>query len=134
MISAVIDTNILIVAAARTSPYNWIFQKLIDGEFNLCVTTDILDEYAEILEEYYSVSMSENTMKTLEELPNIIRLTRFYRLNLITVDPDDNKFVDCALFSGTGIIVTHDHHFNVLKNLPFPSLKILTADEFKKLF
>ncbi len=134
MISAVIDTNVLLVSAARSSPHNWIFDKLLKGEFNLCVTTDILDEYAEILEEYYSVSMSENTMKTLDELPNVVLLTRYFRLNLITVDPDDNKFVDCALFSGTGIIVTHDQHFNVLKNLTFPRLQILSVDDFKKLF
>lgn len=134
MITAVIDTNVLIVAVAKSSPHNWIFQRLLDGDFTLCVTTDILDEYAEILEQFYSPRMAQNIMETLENLPNVTYLTRYYRLNLITQDPDDNKFVDCALFSGSGHIITHDRHFNVLKNIGFPQLQILTADQFKLLF
>lgn len=134
MIKVVIDTNVLIVAVARLSPHNWIFQRLLDGDFILCVTTDILDEYAEILEQFYSPAMSQNIMGTLENLPNVLHLTRHFRLNLITQDPDDNKFVDCALFSGTGYIVTHDRHFNVLKNLGFPTIKVLTAEAFRDVF
>jgi len=45
----VIDTNIFWVCISRRSSTNWIFQNLLAGEFILCVTTDILDEYVEII-------------------------------------------------------------------------------------
>ena len=42
--------------------------------------------------------------------------------NLIQKDPDDNKFVDCAITAGARYIVTEDHHYDVLKWKDFPGL------------
>ncbi len=42
-----LDTNILLVAISRKTPYYPIFDSLLNGNYELCVTTDILDEYAE---------------------------------------------------------------------------------------
>jgi len=44
---AVIDTNVLLVAISRKTKYYTIFNSFINGEYELCVTTDILNEYAE---------------------------------------------------------------------------------------
>jgi uncharacterized protein len=49
MLKVVIDTNILLVAISRRSPYYWIFGDLIKGDYTLCVTTEILLEYEEII-------------------------------------------------------------------------------------
>jgi predicted nucleic acid-binding protein len=38
--------------------------------------------------------------------------------------------VDCAIAASADYIVTEDNHFNRLKSLPYPKLKILTLDEF----
>ena len=45
-----------------------------------------------------------------------------------------NKFVDCAIAGNADYIVTHDKHFNVLKGMGFPEVKILRTDEFFALF
>ena len=42
----------------------------------------------------------------------------------------DDKFVDCAVAASGDYIVTEDHHFNILRNIEFPSLRVLTLDEF----
>ena len=55
----------------------------------------------------------------------------YYKWNLISDDPDDNKFVDCALNAGVHYLVTNDHHFNVLKSLKFPPIKIIDITAFK---
>ena len=47
-------------------------------------------------------------------------------------DPDDNKFVDCAVAAQAEYIVTNDKHFNVLNNLPWPKLVVLNIKEFVK--
>jgi predicted nucleic acid-binding protein len=50
----VIDTNVLLVSISSKSQYHWIFQGLIDQEFEIAITTDILSEYEEIISDKYS--------------------------------------------------------------------------------
>lgn len=60
-----------------------------------------------------------------------IRKTHFY-FHLIEQDPDDNKFVDCAIIAGADYIVSEDSHFRVLKDIPFPSVPVILLNEFMK--
>jgi predicted nucleic acid-binding protein len=55
-----------------------------------------------------------------------------FRFNLITADPDDNKFVDCAIVANADYIVSQDNHFNVLKKIDFPKLNVIRIEEFVK--
>jgi uncharacterized protein len=126
----VLDTNVLLVAISRKTEYYAIWQAFQNGEFELCVTTDILDEYAEKCYEKFRPEVGDNVMKTLENSPDLIHISKYYFWNLITVDPDDNKFVDCAISSNAHFICTDDKHFNVLKSLPYPIIPVITADDF----
>ena len=63
----------------------------------------------------------------------VVKATNFYRWNLITIDPDDNKFADCALNAGADYIVTNDKHFNVLKTTTFPYIKVDDIETFKRI-
>ena len=49
--------------------------------------------------------------------------------NLISVDPDDNKFVDCAVAANAKFVVTDDGHFDVLKQIDFPKVNIIGLDD-----
>lgn len=51
-------------------------------------------------------------------------------MELITADPDDNKFVDCAFAVGAEYLVSEDAHFKVLHRIAFPKLNLVTLDEF----
>ena len=53
-----------------------------------------------------------------------------YRFNLITADPDDNKFVDCAVIAGATYIVSNDRHFEELKQSEFPKVDVRNLSEF----
>ena len=55
-----------------------------------------------------------------------------FDFNLIQKDPDDNKFVDCAITAGARYIVTEDHHYDVIKWKEFPGLDVVGLDEFLK--
>ena len=44
------------------------------------------------------------------------------------------KFADCAIAVSADYLVTNDRHFNPLKKLPFPILKIVNEDEFHTIF
>ena len=126
----VLDTNVLLVAISRKTPFYPIFNSLLNGEYELCVTTDILNEYAELLAQKFSEGVMLNTMKTIEKSPDILHVHKYFFWNLITADPDDNKFVDCAVAASAAFIVTEDKHFKVLKDIPFPPVTVISMDDF----
>ncbi|MDZ7292842.1 MAG: putative toxin-antitoxin system toxin component, PIN family [candidate division KSB1 bacterium] len=128
----VIDTNVFVESLSRASPYHSIFQNLVEGNFFICISNPILLEYEEIL---YVLHRRENADRLLDFLsfsPFVILVDPTYRFNLIFADPDDNKFVDCAIATTADYIVTRDHHFDVLKSIDFPKVRIIHPDEFIK--
>jgi uncharacterized protein len=64
---------------------------------------------------------------------NVHFITKYFSWNLIQTDPDDNKFVDCAVASGADMILTEDKHFNVLADIPFPKVVVVNKMEFEKM-
>jgi predicted nucleic acid-binding protein len=57
----------------------------------------------------------------------------YYHLRLITADPDDDKFVDCAFKANAKYIVTQDHHYDVLRQTPFPRIEVVDIEEFLRI-
>ncbi len=129
----VLDTNILWISIPRLSPSNWLIRDLSSQKYSICVTTDILDEYEEIIEEFLGTETAQNFMEFLDTIPNLEQITRHFRWQLITHDPDDDKFADCYLWGNANYLVTHDRHFNVLKKRLFPRINVITLDEFKSI-
>jgi uncharacterized protein len=129
----VLDTNILLVAISKRTEYHVIWQAFQNGEFELCVTTDILDEYAEKLYEKFRPEVGINILKALENSPDVVKINKYYFWNLITIDPDDNKFVDCAVAANAHFICTEDKHFRVLKKVAFPPVNVISANDFVEL-
>ena len=88
----VVDTNILWVSISRKSKKHWVYENLLKGNFILCVTTDILEEYEEIISQKMGEEVAESFMQTLIYLPNIEFITRYYQWNLPNdIDPDDRN-------------------------------------------
>jgi predicted nucleic acid-binding protein len=102
-------------------------------QITLCYTTDIINEYSEVLSRFYHQQFVNDIINELLLSPNVIKGNNYYKWNLITADFDDNKFVDCALNAGADYIVTNDKHFNVLKDIGFPQISVIDIDAFKKL-
>lgn len=128
----VIDTNCLMVSIPKLSATRWLFDGLKSGLFEFGISTEILEEYEEVIGGFYSPNLATNVVELLPNLENAIWVTPFYRWNLIS-DADDNKFVDCALACQADYIVTHDKHFNALASIPFPKVNILNMLELKVL-
>ncbi len=77
----VIDTNILLVSISDRSPYHIIFKNFIDGKFQLCVTTDILSEYEEIIGRLINQITADAVLKAIENSPNTILIEKFFRFD-----------------------------------------------------
>ena len=130
MKNIVLDTNCLLASLSRNQEEYIIWRSLQEGRFNLCVTNEILDEYVEVLQRNISPTIAENVMFLLLNLDNLIFVDTYFRFNLITADPDDNKFVDCAIAANAEYIVTNDKHFKELEIVDFPKVKHISIDEF----
>ena len=128
-----LDTNILLVITPYFSAYRWVYDALRDGRFELVVSTEILDEYAELLERQYSAAFAERTLLAIDNFPTVVRVEPAFRFMLIPNDPDDNKFTDAAIVGNADYIVTNDGHFRHLPNVPFPQIGLLTFDAFCQL-
>jgi uncharacterized protein len=129
----VLDTNVLAVIISRRSRYYPLWQSLRRGDFEVLVTNDILLEYEEILAEIFSPEVSQNVLGGFELLPNLTLITKYYYWNLIINDPDDDKFVDCAIAGGADYLVSNDSHFGILKSIPFPKVVVLSVEEFMEI-
>ncbi len=126
----VLDTNVLLAALPKSSGTHIIFEHLLKGSYTLCITTDILNEYEEVFQKKANSAIAALAIDLLDILPNIQRFNKYYFWNLITVDPDDNKFVDCAIAANAHFICTEDKHFGALKEIPFPAVKVISSTEF----
>ncbi|MCQ2351320.1 MAG: putative toxin-antitoxin system toxin component, PIN family [Paludibacteraceae bacterium] len=128
----VLDTNVLVRILYPNSVNHLVWEKLLDAEYIICYTTDILLEYEEILTELFSVNVANAVVSAIVSLVNSERITPYYKLNLIKGDKDDNKFVDCAFAANASYIVTDDKHFKELKKIDFPKIETLKLAEFRK--
>jgi uncharacterized protein len=129
----VIDTNILLAIVPKRSKHRWAYDALRNGKYILVISNDILEEYEEILGDFYNSDFATVVVEELLNLPNVELVEIYYKFRLIINDPDDDKFVDATLVSNAEYLVSHDKHFNVLKNIGFPKLNLLTLSEFKEL-
>ncbi|WP_405329900.1 putative toxin-antitoxin system toxin component, PIN family [Fibrobacter sp.] len=126
----VLDTNCLLASLSRRGAYFNVWKGLQQGKYTLCVSNEILEEYEEILTQSTNSVIASNVVQTLLNAPTVELIEPFYRFNLIKNDPDDNKFVDCAIAGNATYIVSNDSHFDVLKQIDFPKLVVKRIQEF----
>lgn len=126
----VLDTNCLIVSLPSRSPYHKVWEDFVNGKYTLCVSNDILTEYEEIISRKTNSVFANNVIKTILNRQNVEKIDPQYDFRLIEADPDDNKFVNCAICSNANYIVSEDSHFRVLRDIKFPSVNLLTIREF----
>jgi len=126
----VLDISSLLVVIGRESEYRPIFDAFLEGEIKLLITTEILNEYVEKLEEKTNPILAENIAALMVKSPDVERVDVHFKWAIITKDADDNKFVDCALNGQADFLVTDDRHFNILKRIGFPPVKIIRTKDF----
>ena len=127
----VLDSNVILQVAFTQKPLRIVWDKLLAGEYTLCVTEDILYEYQEkVIDCFHNETLANLLINTLLNCDYVKRVETYFRYNLIQADKDDNKFVDCALACNAKYIVTEDSHFDVLKEIDFPKVDVICLEEF----
>ena len=126
----VLDTNCLIQIVSPRSKYHSLWESFVRGEHTLCVSNEIIDEYIEIMQKLMGLDVAEYVIKTILNSSFVQIITPYYNFQLIEADKDDNKFVDCAIAAEAKCIVTNDHHYDVLRTIPFPKVEVVSLVEF----
>ncbi len=123
-----IDTNVVLGMFGQAGPWVALRQALIQGELVWAVTTDILLEYEEVAARELGIPAAKQLIRFIDLLDqnrgNIQRVAPTFRFLLITADPDDDKFADCAIVANADHIITSDRHFNSLLGSGYQSQPI----------
>jgi len=122
-----------LVSISEKSKHHWLYEAIKEKRLDIAITHDILIEYEEKIGEHWHPEVASNVIRSLLELPNVKLTSTYFNLNLISFDPDDNKFVDCAFAANADYIVTNDSDFNVLKTINFPTIKVVNIEKFKEI-
>ena len=127
----VIDTNVLISGVFFGGPPYQILNAWSEGKIQLAVSEEIVEKYWRvgkiIAEQFPSIDL-----KPVLDLVTI-EAELYQAQGLLTPvcsDPDDDKFLACAIASGSGIIVSGDKH--LLKVSGYQGIEILKPQEFIK--
>ena len=127
----VVDTNCLLRMIPLRSKYRSVWEAFLNEEYIICISNDILSEYLEILTQKVNHTFAVRIIHAIIKSNSIKFYDPHYHFALISRYPDDNKFVDCAIVASADYLVSEDNHFNVLKDIPFPKVNVITLEQFQ---
>lgn len=125
----VLDTNVFVSGIFFSGPPSRILDAWRDGRIELAVSPDILDEYQrvgnELSKQFPSIDLS-----------SILGLVTIHAMLFqspqlpepVCEDPDDDKFIACAIASNSKVIVSGDKH--LLKVADFGGVAIIKPRAF----
>lgn len=120
----IVDTNVFVSGVFFSGPPNQILKAWREGEFELVLSPEILEEYrrvANVLAEGFPPIDLQALLALVEreaEFHDALALPK-----PICDDPDDDKFLACAIASGAKVIVSGDKH--LLKVSGFNNIEII---------
>ena len=128
-----LDPGVLLQIFGRKQPFYPILRALLDGRITLAVSTEILLEYEEVTTRLSGTERWRDVAALLELLAqlhgNIRHVEPQFRFNAMSIDPDDNKFCDCAIAAEANFVVAEDNHFDALKSAGYET-KPIKPEEF----
>jgi predicted nucleic acid-binding protein len=128
-----VDTNTVVQALAKGHSFHPILDAWVAGRVTWAVSTAVLLEYEEVLTRLSGPGHWRKFARLMDlaELTsgNLLRVAPSFHFHIVTADPDDNIFADCAVTAGAEYLITEDRHFAVLENAGYKPQPI-TPQEF----
>ena len=125
----ILDTNVFVSGVFFSGPPFQILQAWRNGEIQMVISLEILEEYTrvgEILAEEYP---ARNLRRILEYVAKAAVVYSAPPLQeRVCDDPDDDKFLACALASNSKVVVSGDKH--LLKSSGYQGIEVLKPRDF----
>lgn len=125
----VFDTNVFVSSFFGGNPRR-IIDRWKEGRLTLCLSPQVVEEYFEVLKR-----LGLGGEKELEELAalfargfNSLYTTETPSLGIVGTDPDDVKFLECAVAHGVRMVISGDR--GLLKVKRYMNIEILSPAEF----
>lgn len=128
----VIDTNVLISGVFFGGFPRKILTSIVNQKIIACATTEIINEYEEIVQEMIDRKQGHINKSILSPLIRVMEIINPISHIEVCRDPDDNKFLECAKDSNALYIVSGDKDLLVIKE--YENIQIVTAKDFYEKF
>lgn len=131
MIRTVFDTNVFVSAFLLSGRLNCLSRFLYERKFVWLLSEEIFEEYVRIASRpLYDLDQQEieTTLYQVKERAEWVRVQS--SLQVIREDPEDDKFLICAVDGKANRIVSGDRHLLNLK--VFRGIRIQSPSEFLK--
>lgn len=131
MLRILLDTNVLVNGIQdEFSQTNQIIELCLNGEVQPLVSRVILSEYQRLAKQ--KISDAEYLAHLDEYYKNAETIRTKSKFRIIVDDPEDNKFLNCAVDGNADYIITDDHH--LLEVEKFKGVKIKSPKEFWNMY
>ncbi len=124
-----VDTNVFISSFFGGNPRR-VMDLWKSGDITLCLSRPIVDEYIEFLRR-----LGLQDEKELEELLSLfahgfhlVYTAKTPDLNVVEEDPDDDKFIECAVALKAKFVITGDSAVKKIRQ--YMNIKIISPREF----
>lgn len=100
------------------------------GQITLCLSRPIIEEYVEVLRRLGLANERElgELLYLFAQGFHVVFTAKTPELHLIEEDPDDDKFIECAVALKADFVISGDKSLISLQN--YMGIKIVTAKEF----
>jgi len=125
----VLDSNVFISGVFFSGPPYEILKAWIDKRIQIVISSEILQEYKRVGEELlhrYSEIEITPILKSFSKNAKSISGPRLP--HPVCVDPDDDKFLECAVAGNAELIISGDRH--LLDIFEFQGIKIVKPRKF----
>jgi len=130
----VLDTNVLVSALLFKGALSRLVELWRKGKIIPVISRETFEELTTVLQ-YPKFSLSKDEIKSVVEheiLPYFEIIEVVKAVKGVCRDPEDDKFLSCAVSSSADYIVSGDKDLSDLKR--YKSIKIVTASDFLKMF
>jgi putative PIN family toxin of toxin-antitoxin system len=128
-LTVVVDTNVLISGIFFTGPPNRILQACMAGKLDIVISPETLVEYRRVADELADRLPGTEISRLLDLITVQALICDAPSLPIqVCDDPDDDKFLACALASGAQIIVSGDKA--LLRLDGYRGISVLTPRRF----
>ena len=124
----VVDTNVLISGIFFGGFPRRILTSIINKQLTACATTEIINEYEEIVEEMIDRKQGHLNKTILAPLIQTMEIIEPVSHIEVCRDPDDDKFLECAKDSHAIYVVSGDKDLLVIEK--YENIQIVTAKDF----
>ncbi len=125
----VLDTNVFISGIFFSGPPSQILRYWQQKKLQIILSQDILDEYQRVAE---SLSIKYPSIDIIPIIELVTIHGQFVDTQGVDItvceDPNDNKFIECAIASDTKVIVSGDKH--LLRINVYKGTTVLKPREF----